>query len=1115
MTTSVSTLHCPGAETIALLAEGRLDPSRLDAVLAHVESCRSCTQALVLASGMLARETIVARGRWRAPVWWTAAAALVLIAGSLLIWQRGSARREGGMETLVALVPRSVRLIEPRLSGGFAWAPYRGPMRAGGSITDSQRLRLGGAAADAIDRAERDRSPAAQHVAGVAVLLADDPLQAVERLRAASDRAPNDARIASDLAAARYSAAEALGRASLYPEALAAADRALRGDADLPEARFNRALILERLGLASEARRAWERYLARDSSSPWADEARRRLTALPKTTSESLFKDELPRIERDAPRIVASFPQQSRTYAEAEHLGQWGEAALRSDMPDAARNLAAARAVGDALHGSTGEALLHDAVSVIDAADPAGRAALARAHRLYRQGRIAYSRRQLDVADRDLAAAAGAFASARSPMALVARYYLASIRYDRHENAPARAALEAVLLEALPGYTALRAQAQWELALCGMYEDDWTATVVRLTEAETLFERLGERANLAAIRSLLATALMAIGRPEDAWSARRLAFEGLSGEGRGDRLLVSLSGAARMELRAGRIDAARALLAVEVEEARVAGSDPLLSDALARSALASEEGADHPEARSLAVEALRAASRISDPSLRARAVADGRAAEGVVLLADDPHRSIESLTAAIRFYGDASLTAFLPNPYLHRARAAMRLGNAGDALLDLERGIAAVERRPVSVGGAVLVSPVLDAGDSLFEEAIRLTLDRGDWRRAFEYAERGRAGARGAHSPAIDDLQRRLLGSGTVVLHLTALPDELVAFAVAANDASVARTPLRRDRLAHLTAALERGESEPLRELFDLLVRPSARLVDPATDVIVIAGRELEGVPFGALYDRQREAHWVESASVAVAVDASSLEVEPPAGERTAFAVALPSGERDATRGLPNASGEIRDIAALYARARVLAANDATYRAVREAARRPDTVIHIAGHTEPQRGEADSALRFRGGERATWTAIAGQPLDRSAVVVLAACETLRRPASPHIRSLSLGAAFAAAGAGNVIGTLGPIADADARELFLSIHRHLAAGASPAEAVRRAQLDAIASGRLPAWQSIELLTRCIYAPRARRNRESHRDQVHRDLRPRQSGESSGTGGRPPDHLSVAR
>jgi CHAT domain-containing protein len=162
----------------------------------------------------------------------------------------------------------------------------------------------------------------------------------------------------------------------------------------------------------------------------------------------------------------------------------------------------------------------------------------------------------------------------------------------------------------------------------------------------------------------------------------------------------------------------------------------------------------------------------------------------------------------------------------------------------------------------------------------------------------------------------------------------------------------------------------------------------------------------------------------------------------------------------------------------VISSANATYAALHEALLR-NAVVHVAGHTERQRGSGDAALRFADGDRATWSRIAADSVGRNTIVTLAACETLRASTSPDVRSLSLGAAFTAAGAGNVIGTLTPIGDADAREIFFSLHRHLAAGDSPAQALRLTQLDAITSGRLPAWQSIALLTRSIHKPRVRR------------------------------------
>ena len=998
----------PSAETIATLAEGRLDSSQLDATLHHVETCTSCATELKLAA-TAPREHVVTN------TWWLAAAAVVAIAVTAVVVVQH--KPKDAIATLAQLAPHDERVIEPRLSGGFAYAPYRGALRATAVGSDPQRLRFGAAAADAIERAEHDTSATAQHAAGVATLLADDPLKAIERLRAASKKAPNDARIAGDLAAAEVAAAESLDRASLYPEALANTDRALRSNPNSQEALFNRALVLERLGLIREARRAWETYLAHDQSSAWADEARQRLSRLPKATSEMLFNHDLQRVERDPARFVRQYPQLSRTHAEVY---------LASDV-------AAARAIGDALRSATGESLLHDAVAAVDHVDEAHRDALHRAEDLYLQGRQAYAKRQLDDAERALALAARDFADARSPLALVARYYLASISFDRDQVSVARDGLSSVARDAKKDYVALRAQVLWELALCDIHDDDWTPAAAKLSEAESLFARLDERASLASVQSILATALMSLGRPDEAWNARTRALESLSREGRTERVVVALGGAASMEQHAGRADAARALFALEVENARATKSDVLLAEALVRNAMSAEETGDHDDAVKLVREAMIVASHIADPSVRSRTIADARLAEGAV------RGSIAALDLAIDFYRRAGLVNDLPAAYLYRARAR----RDRDVLRDLDAGIAAAER----------ADRIVEGRDALFQDAIKATLARGETKRAFEYAER----YRGASGSTIDDLQRRLRGTTTEVLHLTTLPDEVVAFAIASDDVTVARSRVPQEQLADLSPS----------ELFELLIRPSERLVDRGNMLIVVADRPLERIPFAALYDAKRKCSLIERIAVAVAPSAAALDGRAVRTPRSVVAMQLPAFDKP----LLETGGEVESIARIYAQTRVIAARDATFRALHDAARE-QTIVHIAGHTELQAGSEDDALRFSDGERATWSRIVHERYDRATIVVLAACNTLRRSPSPHVRSLSLGAAFAAAGAGNVIGTLTPIADADARELFLAIHRNLAAGASPAQAVRRAQRDAIAAGHLPAWQSIEILTRCI-------------------------------------------
>jgi CHAT domain-containing protein len=94
------------------------------------------------------------------------------------------------------------------------------------------------------------------------------------------------------------------------------------------------------------------------------------------------------------------------------------------------------------------------------------------------------------------------------------------------------------------------------------------------------------------------------------------------------------------------------------------------------------------------------------------------------------------------------------------------------------------------------------------------------------------------------------------------------------------------------------------------------------------------------------------------------------------------------------------------------------------------------------------------------------------VVVLSACNTLRRPDDPNRRALSLGGAFVAAGAQDVFGTLEPIGDRDARGLFFALHEQLARGVAAPEALRRVQLAQI--GRPDgAWRRLALLTTIIH------------------------------------------
>jgi CHAT domain-containing protein len=462
------------------------------------------------------------------------------------------------------------------------------------------------------------------------------------------------------------------------------------------------------------------------------------------------------------------------------------------------------------------------------------------------------------------------------------------------------------------------------------------------------------------------------------------------------------------------------------------------------------------------------ANATTDAPLRERNLADVAVAEGAALATADPRAATAALAQAVDFYAAHNLPAKLPDALLLRSRCLARAGDEASAARDRERGMEIVERhRPDSAGAGAL-----DAEHALYEDAIRASLDRGDTAGAFSIAERSRRAMF-----TIAELQQRLAGGSSAVLEIVALPDEVITFAISANDAIVARRPRTSSTLAALAEeSLEESGTAAAGALYDDVVRPVDAVLDHAREIVIVPDRRMENVPFAALYDGNMRRHLIERFPVSIAASASSLSRDGSAeGAPSLVTIELPSGDAQ-TVALPEAEREVNDIAGLYASARSIAERDATFAALRSAVSSAG-VVHVAGHTGREAGGGEEALLFAG-ERVSWKRIVAEPAMQGGVIVLAACETLRPPASSATRALSIGGAFSAAGTRDVVGTLAPIGDRDARLLFGALHRRLASGTRTADALRAAQLDAISkdktNGGRRAWRAVELLTRRLPA-----------------------------------------
>jgi CHAT domain-containing protein len=924
---------------------------------------------------------------------------------------------------------------------------------------------------------------------GTAHLLGGDP----EKAASAFSRVPESDRdvwLWSDLAAAETMAAIQANRHDRWLAALTAADRALALDPHHHEAQFNRAVVVDAVGVIPVARRHWEAYIRADSSSHWSAIARDRLSALPLSDRDAWAAAvrDMGNISRvDLNRLIERSPEFARLNAEGPLLAAWADALRAGDAARAQRELDAARHIARIILKRSGETLLADAVAAIDRGVHS--ADLARGHVAYRNGRVAYSRDDLVTAERELRAAAAAFARTDSPMEALATLYVAATLFDRNEIEQAEAILQPLLTQQRRSgvrYKTLTARILHQIALCEAVRGHWSASLAAAEESASIYRALGEPVNAAAAEAIVSEDFDFLGQSD---RARRHGMSALRGSSAEDlyRARVILAALARTELRGRRWDWARALVGVEQELAALYPHARLDSDMFVRLAAAGMHAGRTTNARQALHEARRAAARIADEAMRLRFLSDVDAAEGTLNRDSNPAEAVRLLTAAIEFQRSATRPLLLPELLLQRGRAHLQLNDFAAARGDFEAGIVELERQRTYVSEAELRPGLFDDAAELFEETIALHLKRDDDAAALAYVERGRArtmleemeGAFVTPLPILDVQQR--LGRNVAVVAYMPLRKHLAIFVVTHNrvvsrTVDVPRIEVARAVADFLDALTKANENAHVREasasLYGTLVAPIEGDLSGIDTIAFVPDGTLQRVAFAALFDRRRRTWLIEryvistapSSTLYVAAGRAAAQASPTPPTAVVFAnPAIPRNEYPDLPSLEGAEYDAQIVAASYTRATILTRNGATATRFLQTAPRYG-VVHFAGHgVTDEHDPARSALVFAAsgqtGGSVTLSQIARIRFDATTqVVVLAACSTMagRNAAVEGVSSLAR--AFLVAGVPSVIGTLWDIDDREAATVVRPLHAGLARGAAPAIALRAAQLAAIRSIR---------------------------------------------------------
>jgi CHAT domain-containing protein len=1078
--------RCADPEVLAAFVAGNLSGAELETTIEHLRVCPDCRRVVGEGARFERGES-----RPRRISWWVAIAAAALGGIGLLAWSLSRAGdRTDPRARLISAMPREGRDLEPRLAGGFPWAPLRTIRRDSSLELDSEQMKLVGVAGEVLQRTRDDSSADARHAAAVARLLVGRPADAAGALAALAASLPRDPNVWSDLAAARYAASLQSGDASLLASALAAADAALRLDPRSPEALFNRALIVERLGLRDQARAAWNAYLVVDRSSEWAREAEQHLRGL---GNREVFRNEL---ERDYPTLVRNekaarslvqrFPQESRVWGESEILSRWGRSVLAGNVATADQHLRLARVIGDELARTRGEEMLRMAVQSIDASMAADRMVLAKAHVDFREAQKIYREGGPKLAEPRFHVAAAGFEAGRSPMALTSRYFAANTMFDQGRLEESCQRLEQVLAGAAPGFVAHSAQTKWQLGMVFGSLGRWGQSMTALQDSIATFNRLGEKNYEMAVREILAEVYDRIGEPREAWDQRLTALQEL-GRAEDMRLQVAVHAVARGAAIRDDWAVALAFLDLQIAMPRFRGDELIFVETLLSRARAARHMGLRERATNDLMRVTTEMRGIADEGLRERAEAERLAVRG--FLASSPESTVTAVSQAIEFHQARGRRMFLPELYLQRGRALVDLGRHDEAGDEFEAGIRELEAQRLTIDAGDRRWGMFGVANALFDEAVALALRNGDEERAFSYSDRSRArelvDPPGAN-PKLEKAPQTLPvpAEHDVVVEYLLLPTRLVIFVVDARGIRVVQREVRSEMIAdevdHLTrVAISGGRQEFVRlasKMYDRLLGPIENELASDRRLVVVPDGPLSHVPFAALVDRTGR-HVVERRVVVISPSVAAYgraRLPRTVADRPQLLLVAGPDARDGDAGRLTAQRKEMDAVAAEYEGVDYAAKHTDRADLQKRARGAD-VIHFVGHAvmpaDNQRGALVTSRHVGAEAQLDVREIATMQLTRPAVVVLAACGTARSHGRAGDASISLARAFLAAGVPRVVATLWPIDDRAAAEFFPRLHHHFARGVSPAEALRAAQLEWVRADAPPGvWASVQIIGR---------------------------------------------
>lgn len=895
------------------------------------------------------------------------------------------------------------RLVEPRLTGGFSYAPCKNVKGdyALHEVRCSPQPRLGSdsfiilanARSELLSTLSEEIPTHRLHTRAILNLLFEDSSlslnKAVDLLKEAHGLEAKDGEIASDLAAAYVLRA---GRNNDPRDLLAAvawSEEAIRLDPQIEEARFNLALALEKLHLDAQARAAWVDYLSNDRESPWASEARARKVLntlsirtrwqkiLPTLTTEPLV---LP-----SQALFVDFAQQVRLHLENELLPAWADAVALGDKPRVSKYLRLTEVIARTQEAETGDTLLTDSVrQIMDSEKPsfslAKRQNLVEGLRLYRDGRRLYEQQNHDAAKPILEHARIELELAGSPFALWAEFYIAVCDYHASRYAVALQSLAGLLGRmGNSNYLSLRGHVEWMIGLTQLDQAQYAESVLAFQRGLTYFKAAREKENIAAMCNLLSRGFEMLGDDLEAWRYRYAALARLSEIDKDRRINNILSSAVDGAVEEGLLSVARRFQSEMVRQTRISGNPLLLTIALHKDASLAARLGRHQEAEAAISEAKIWSTRILGSGVRDRVTADLFMAEGEVLRGENSTGSLKALEQSLALFHEQGARIRLVAAERQRARTLETMGDTANASVAYRAAIAEAEAQLGSVPQEELLAFSAETRN-LYNDFIAFAAKHETADQMFFWVEKARESYLQTALAALKPIAARgitarstlstltlasfqaALPKGTVLVEFKLLPDRLLRWTLTTEGMRFRQTPVDPVVLVQavtgLRESIQKGASlaalrKPLTSLGELVLGEMKGELSTGRFLVVVPDGPLTDLPFDLLFPPGEGQPLIQLLPILSAPSAQSflastarLKEMGKGAPETALVFGNPSFERrlfPSLSDLPRAGVEAERIGIAYRQAIVFTANEAT-RAALERQGPLSEVIHFAGH---------------------------------------------------------------------------------------------------------------------------------------------------------------------------